>query len=89
RAMFVTRGELRTSVLEDLDVNFLSLNVAFWRRLELIGFIDAGNTGPGIAQVVKGIKDWKVGAGPGIAVEVDAVGIKALLLRFDVGWRVD
>lgn len=88
-AVFVTRGELRTSVLEDLDVNVLGLNVVFWRRLELIGFLDSGNTASGIGAAVRGIKDWKVGAGPGVAVEVDAAGIKAVLLRFDMGWRVD
>ena len=89
RGIIVLRGELRTSVLEDLDVNVLDLDVVFWRRLELIGFLDSGDTGPDVGEVARNVKEWKVGAGPGIAFEVDAAGFKALLLRFDVGWRVD
>jgi hypothetical protein len=89
RAELVFKSELRLSALEDLDWNIIDMDVVFWRRLELIGFCDAGGVGPGVSEVLRDTKDWKVGAGPGIAWEVDAFGIKAVLLRFDVGWRCD
>jgi hypothetical protein len=88
-AIFATKSEMRVSVLEDLDVNVLNLNAAFWRRLELIGLIDAGNVASGAGEAIRKVKNWLVGSGAGIAAEFDGAGIKSIVVRFDVAWRLD
>jgi hypothetical protein len=87
RAIFVAKGELRVSVLEDLDQGVLKL---FWlRRVELAGFSDAGDVGPRVDKIFRSPGKWKWGAGGGIRCEIDALGIEPLLVRFDIAWRCD
>ncbi|MBI3723486.1 BamA/TamA family outer membrane protein [bacterium] len=87
RGIFVAKGEVRVSVLEDLDVNVLWL--AWWRRLELCGFVDAGDVGDNVYEVFRAPSRWKLGVGGGVRAELEALGIRPTVLRFDIAWRAD
>ena len=87
RAAFIAKGEVRLNVLEDLDVGVLKL---FWlRSVELAAFTDAGDVKYNFGTVFRAPAQWKWGAGGGIRFEIDALGVRPLLLRFDIAWRCD
>jgi hypothetical protein len=87
RAEFVAKGEVRVNVLEDLDVGVLKL---FWlRSMELAAFTDAGDVKYNFGTVFRAPSQWKWGAGGGVRLEVDALGVRPFLLRFDIAWRCD
>jgi hypothetical protein len=87
RAGFVLKGEIRLTVLEDLDLGVLRL---FWlRRIELAGFSDAGDVKYDFGTIFRAPGQWKWGSGAGIRAQIDIAGIRPILLRFDVAWRCD
>jgi len=87
RAFFVVKGEVRLTVLEDLDLDIIKLG---WiRRIELAGFTDAGQVAYEFGSIFRAPGKWLWGAGAGIRFEIDIAGVRPLLVRFDVAWRCD
>jgi outer membrane translocation and assembly module TamA len=78
---------VRVSVLEDLDVGIVKL--AWLRRIELAGFTDGGDVKYTIGRVFHSPSGWKWGAGAGVRFELDVLGVRPFLLRFDIAWRCD
>lgn len=87
RASFIAKGEVRVSVLEDLDIGIVKL--AWVRRIEVAGFTDGGDVQQSMRRVFHSPSQWKWGAGAGLRVEIDAFGVRPILLRFDIAWRCD
>jgi hypothetical protein len=87
RAIIVVRGELRQMLVEDLDVPLLWL--AWLRKLQLALFLDAGDVGETIEDVYEARTDWKWGTGIGFRAWLDVFGVNPVVLRFDLGFRID
>src|SRR5262249_30084517 len=87
RAIFVMKAEYRWRFLEDIDANLLWLS---WvRGLELCAFCDAGDVGYRFEYIFRKPHDWKVGAGAGVRLDLDALGVNLAVLRLDVARRLD
>lgn len=87
RALLAFRTEVRQTVVNDLDLPLLW--VAWLRKVQVVAFVDTGDVGRNIEDVVRGYEDWKLGAGGGVRVFVDAFGVNSVTARFDVGFRLD
>lgn len=87
KAIVAIRGELRQMIVEDLDVPLLWL--AWLRKLQVALFLDAGDVGDTIADVIRERDDWKWGTGIGIRAWLDTFGLQNTVVRFDVGFRID
>ncbi|MGE0708971.1 MAG: BamA/TamA family outer membrane protein [Planctomycetota bacterium] len=86
-ALLAVHGELRQFLLTDLDVNLLW---AFYvRKLQLVLFVDSGDTGDSIDDVFHARTKWKWGTGFGFRVWGDSFGLTRMIIRFDVGFRID
>lgn len=87
RALIAVRGEIRQTLLTDLDLNFLYL--FYVRRFQAVAFLDSGDVGRDLDAVFRARTDWKWGTGAGIRVWGDTLGVTRFVLRFDVGFRID
>ncbi|RMG13966.1 MAG: hypothetical protein D6731_10960, partial [Planctomycetota bacterium] len=87
RALFAVRGELRHMVVEDLDVPLLWL--AWLRKVQVVAFLDAGDVGRRVEDILRSDPLWKWGAGGGVRFFVDVFGVTNVTLRFDVAVRID
>lgn len=87
KAQIVVRTEVRQMLIEDMDLSILWLS--WLRKLQVVAFLDAGDVGDTISKVWRERDDWKVGAGGGVRLWIDAFGVRNVTFRFDVGVRVD
>jgi len=85
--LVAVRTEVRQMLLQDLDVPILWL--AWLRKVQVVAFLDTGDVGHRIDDVIRAASDWKWGAGGGIRLWLDAFGVTSVTARFDVGIRVD
>ena len=86
-SLFAIRSELRLMVLEELDVSLLWL--AWLRKIQAVAFVDCGDVGDEVDDVVAAHPLWKWGAGGGLRLWIDAFGVVPWVIRFDVAVRVD
>jgi outer membrane protein assembly factor BamA len=87
RALFVVRGEIRQTLWTDLDLNLLYL--FYFRRVQLVGFLDSGQVGNNFHAIFRPRTDWKWGTGFGVRLWADTLGVTRFVFRFDVGFRLD
>lgn len=87
RALVCIRGEVRQMLVEDLDVPLLWL--AWMRKAQLVLFLDAGCVGESIDRIWKDEENWKWGTGIGTRVFIDVFGVQPVVVRFDLGFRID
>lgn len=86
-SLFLVRSELRQMLIEDLDTSLLG--VAWLRKIQAIAFVDCGDVGDEIDDIVADHSTWKWGAGGGVRLWIDAFGVVPIVVRFDVGVRID
>lgn len=87
RAFMAVRTELRQFIFEDLDINLLYL--IYVRRIQLVLFLDAGDVGEDLDVVFRNRTDWKWGTGFGFRLWGKSFGVTDLIMRFDIGFRID
>jgi hypothetical protein len=87
KATIVLRSEIRQMLVEDLDVPILW--VAWMRKVQAAAFVDTGDVGPTIGDVFDRRGDWKWGAGVGLRVFLDVLGVTNAVVRFDLAFRLD
>ena len=87
RAQIALRGELRQTLWTDLDLS--NFSIFYVRRIQAVVFLDAGDVGEDLDHVFRARDDWKWGTGAGVRVWGDLFGVTRLVLRFDVGFRID
>jgi hypothetical protein len=86
RNILVVRTELRHTLRDELDLNFLDLLVL--RRLQMKLLVDAGNVSNSAGRIYD-VGTWACGAGVGIVAMYDFLGFFSSSAYLDVATRVD
>lgn len=86
RNLFLVRAELRQTLYQELDLNFMDLLIL--RRLQLRPFVDTGRVSNS-AGAIYDVSHWSAGFGLGFGAFYDFMGFFPSLAYFEIATSVD